>query len=240
MTNEIRRRAANAAAAIPGLRAVHHWEQTHVRARLLAAARDRANRRRHGPLAPRFGERLWVDPMAIEQFVVAGSSLSDSGRVAFDDFGAGRAEPIEDDPILQAAIARWDQGLPWEETGEIERMERAIRRKGPIKGCRTRADILARCARLDEIFATVQREGRLRTQGEVEPGVFREVGGIGVHLGPGGVPIRAANGRHRFAMARILRLPTMPVRVGLVHHSALPAVERLRQPPASLGEPDAG
>ncbi len=182
-----------------------------------------------------FGERLWIDPLAIEHAVVHGSSLWDSGRVAFHDFTAGRREAIDEDPVLRAAIAHWRDGLAWEESGEVQRMEEAIRHKGPIKGCRTRADILARCARLDEIFATIQREGRVRPQAELEPGVFREAGGIGVHLGPGGVPVRAANGRHRFAMARILGLRSIPVRIGLVHHSALPTLDELRRPRAEAG-----
>ena len=182
-----------------------------------------------------FAERLWIDPLAVEHYVVEGSSLWDSGRVAFHDFTDGRRRPIDDDPILRASAARWLHGLPWEETGEIERMEQAIREKGPIKGCRTRADILARCARLDEIFATIQREARVRPQAEVEPSAFREVGGIGLHIGPGGIPVRAANGRHRFAMARILALRSIPVRVALVHHSALPMLDELRSPRPEAG-----
>jgi hypothetical protein len=231
----VRRHAASVAASVPGLRSLHHWEQTRVRPHLHAYLRDRANCRRHGPAAPLFGERLWIDPLAIDHAVVHGSSLWDSGRVAYHDFTAGRLDAIEDDPVLRAAIAHWRDGVPWEESGEVERMEEAIRLPGPIKGCRTRADILARCSRLDEIFATIQREGRVRPQAELDPGVFREAGGIGVHIGPGGAPIRAANGRHRFAMARILRLRSIPVRIGLVHHSALPMLDDLRRPPGTHG-----
>lgn len=232
MKEALHRRVATVLVHVPGLRSLHHWERERVRPRLHAPIRDRANERRYGPEAPRFAERLWIDPLAVEHFVVAGSSLSDSGRVTFDDFAEGQRQPIDDDPIMQAAVARWRDGRPWEETGEIERMERAIRRKGPIKGCRTHADIMARCARLDAIFSMIQRERRVRAQPELDPRAFREVGGIGAHVGPDGVPIRAANGRHRFAMARILGIRSIPVRVGLVHASALPMLDRLRRPPA--------
>jgi len=225
----LRRKASAVAIGVPVLRRLYQWERHQVRPRGYAIARDVSNRMRYGPNAPRLGERLWIDPTRVGHFLVSGSSLADSGRV---EAGAyfNRLQPIGDDPILQAAEARWVNGLPWEETGEIERMERAIRERGPIKGCRTRADILERCARLDDIFRTVEREARLRPQGEVEPGTFREVGGIGMHIGPGGTPIRAANGRHRFAMVRILALPLIPVRIGVVHESALPLLKDLRRP----------
>lgn len=101
--------------------------------------------------------------------------------------------------------------------------------EGTIKGCRTREDILARCARLDDIFHVLERERRVRPQGELEPGTFRELGGIGMHIGKYGVPVRATNGRHRFAIARILKIPRIPVRVGLVHRTALDLLPTLRQ-----------
>ncbi len=152
-----------------------------------------------------------------------------SGRVVLGTWPTAGQRPIDDDLILQSSIARWVHGLPWEETGEVERMERAIRRKGPIKGCRTRQEILDRCAQLDGIFEMIRQEGRLRPHGELEPGTFRELGGIGMHIGVDGTPVRSANGRHRFAMARILQIPRIPVRVGLVHHTALPLLPELRR-----------
>jgi len=227
----MRRLVGTAAHELPWIESAYAWQRDRVRARLTAAARDRVNRRRHGPSAPRFAERLWVDPSMVRSVMVHGSALGNSARVS-DDFPASLIAPLDGDAVFVAAVAHWVDGLSWEQTGEIERMERAIRAKGPIKGCRSRADILRRCARLDEIFQTVEREKRLRTQAEAEPGTFREVGGIGMHIGPGGVPIRAANGRHRFAMARILGLPPIPVRIALVHPDALAALGRLRRPPA--------
>lgn len=197
--------------------------------RAYATVRDSWNRVRYGSDSPRFAERLWTDPRQVTHFARKGV-IWRSAQVlrgwTLDD-----AQPIEDDPIVKAAIARWVTGLPWEETGELERMDRVIAQLGEHSGCRTRAEVLGRCRRLDEIFRMIERERRVRPQGEVEPDAFRELGGIGMHIGPGGRPLRAGNGRHRFAIAWILRIPLIPVRVGLVHESALPLIPALRHGP---------
>jgi hypothetical protein len=192
-----------------------------------ALVRDTRNRWQFGPDAPRFAEELWLDPLQVVH-CDRGGELWDSARVVEGVWPLVRRTAVEDDPIYQAACARWLHGMPWEATGEIDRMEMAIERHGSVQGCRTRGDILARCARLDALFNTIERERRVRPQREVEPGTFRAVGGIGVHLGPDGEPIRAQNGRHRFAIARLLNIRRVPVRIGMVHRSALGRVEELR------------
>lgn len=200
---------------------------------LHALVRDPWNRVRYGAHAPRFAERLWIDPREVRHFARKGVEWR-SGQVAAGAWSMDDARPIEDDPVMHASIIRWVDGRPWEETGELERMEMAIARLGEHTGCRNRADVLRRCARLDEIFRTMECEGRVRTQSEVEPGVFREFGGIGMHLGFDGTLVRAGNGRHRFAMAWILAVPRIPVRVGIVHASALPYLEELRREPQTV------
>jgi hypothetical protein len=154
-----------------------------------------------------------------------------SGRVVVGEWRTGKQRPIEEDPVFQASYAHWVKGVPWEETGELERVERAMEtlQRGQLREWNSREEILERCARLDAIFRTIQQEKRVKPQAEVEPGTFREFGGVGLHIGPGGVPIRAGNGRHRFAIARILEIPRIPVRIGLVHHSGIPFLEQYRK-----------
>jgi hypothetical protein len=189
--------------------------------------RDAWNAFRYGPGAPKFAERLWVDPRRV-RFYLKTSTMRTSARVVTGDWRTDQQNPIEDDPILKICIARWVERRPWEETGELERMERVIARNGQHGGCRTRADALARCAQLDEIFRVIREERRVRPHGELTPATYREFGGIGMHIGPAGIPIRAVNGRHRFAIARILEIPLIPVRIGMIHASALPLLSRLR------------
>lgn len=203
------------------------WVDEQVRPRLYAGARDALNRGRYGPGAPRFAERLWVDPSTVHYYDLRGSFRA-SARVEGGQWPVATMRSIHDDPIMRTSIARWVDGLAWEETGELQRMDAVIQTKGSSNGCRTREDVVARCRRLDSIFRVIQDEGRVRPQGQVERGTFRELGGIGMHLGPNGLPVRAISGRHRFAMALILKLPTIPVRVGVVHESALSCLEAYR------------
>lgn len=217
----------NAAKSIPGLRPFY---RSPYAPRAHAVVRDAWNRLRFGPHAPRFSERLWVDPLRVQHYNRLGL-IWQSGRVVTGDWPTAKQRTIEEDPVLRASIAHWVDGQPWEATGELERIERAMDtlEPGQLRAWSSREEILERCASLDQIFDTIQRDRRLKPQAEVEPGTFREFGGIGMHIGPGGVPIRAGNGRHRFAIARILRIPWIPVRIGLVHHSALPLLDDFRK-----------
>jgi hypothetical protein len=190
-------------------------------------ARDLPNCIRWGRDAPRFAELIWVDPQQVTG-VAMGAGVRSSGQVCRDWPPPRGVYGVDDDPIYQVAVARWVDGCSWEASGEIARMEQAIAQRGSVKGLRSRADIDRRCNQLDRLFETIQRDGTLRTQRELNPRAFRELGGIGIHLGPAGIPVRAENGRHRFAIARILRLRRMPARLGLVHVSALPHLGEAR------------
>jgi len=212
---------------LPGVRRFYAWNHA---PKIHALVLDGFNRVRYGPDAPRFAERLWIDPSSVQRYDRKGT-IWKSARVLTGSWPTRTEKPLEADPILEASVAHWVHDVPWEETSEIDRMKRAIARLGEHGGCRTRADILNRCARLDTMFETIRREGRVRPQVETTPETFRELGGIGMHIGPGGTLIRAGNGRHRFAIARILKLPFIPVRIGWVHYSALPMLKGLRRSP---------
>ena len=107
-------------------------------------------------------------------------------------------------------------------------MEDLIEKHGVADGCRNLTDIVRRYDRLDLIFERAKQEGRLRTMEEVNPGCFREEGGVLIHVGPEGELFFGGLGAHRFAIARILKLP-LPAMIGCVHVSAIPYLTQLRQ-----------
>jgi hypothetical protein len=200
------------------------------------AMTDILNRARYGAGAPRFAERLWIDPRTVRRFDRKGTVWR-SARVVRGAWPRGDEQPMEQDPILQTSIAHWVEGKSWEESGEVARMEATISKYPGIAGCFSRDDILQRCVRLDGIFRVIEREHRVRSMTELDPGNYREFGGIGMHVGPNGELIRAGHGRHRFAMALILGIELIPVRVGMVHRSALPVLAELRQQPTGPAVP---
>jgi hypothetical protein len=142
---------------------------------------------------------------------------------------------------VAACMARWGEGRSWEEAGAYARSLRAIAKKGSLDGCRTLDDVVQRYLKLDEVFARVSNEGRLRTRAELEgPAAFRELGGIFINIDRDGRPVAGGGGWHRLAIARILHLPVIPAQVGLVHPAALPSWRQRFSAPAAAGsEPPA-
>lgn len=53
------------------------------------------------------------------------------------------------------------------------------------------------------------------------PRCLRESGGVYVHINRNGEAIFGGGGIHRFAIARILSLDTIPAQLGVVHEEAL-------------------
>jgi hypothetical protein len=193
------------------------------------ATRDRWNRLPYGPQAPRRSERLWVDPLAVQHATAYLPAAS--GRVV-RRWPPAALVPIEEHLHVRFALRHWRDGVPWEDTGLYEYMAERIRVRGQQDGCRNDSDVVARCRRLDELHEQVGREVRLRTRQELDPAGFREDGGILMHLGPAWEPVVGDNGKHRLTVARLHRLPVVPVRVGVVHVDALPLLPALRRDPA--------
>lgn len=96
-----------------------------------------------------------------------------------------------------------------------------IAKHGHIDDIETKKGVLARLNRLDEIYATVVREGNLRPFGQAAPWAFREYGGVLVHIGPGGRPYFGGAGQHRMAIALALGLQRIPAQLGATHSDAI-------------------
>ncbi|EON90643.1 hypothetical protein MARLIPOL_17888 [Marinobacter lipolyticus SM19] len=96
----------------------------------------------------------------------------------------------------------------------------AVSPTGVTDKCRTPEDVAKRFQVLDAIWGDVSNRGSLPSRKDLEPTNFREVGGVLMHLGPGGEPIFSGAGCHRFAMALMMDRP-FPAQLGVVHVSAL-------------------
>jgi hypothetical protein len=195
----------------------------------LDRARLFANVLRFGREAPRPHERIWIDPSAVECALDGLPVLS--GHVV-DRWPPAEPAPFEDHVHVRLALAHWRDGVPWEETGAYEYMLRQIAVRGRQDGCHDLGDVKRRYERLDALYETVRREGRLRTRPELDPAVHNEDGGIFVHIGPGGEPAIGDGGKHRLLIARLLGVAVVPARLGYIHRDALPLLPGLRRPPA--------
>ncbi|MBS8241253.1 hypothetical protein DYI22_12140 [Marinobacter lipolyticus] len=191
--------------------------------------KDAANRLRFGTEAPRYAERIWVPPSECQRYVEAadlaaffGSRVRQmSGRVV-KDWPGSLEQTFDRHPKLTYCWSHWREGKSWEEAGAIDFMlgRIAVSPSGVTDKCRTPDDVARRFEALDGIWNEVRAKGRLPSRAELYPTNFREVGGILMHLGPGGEPIFSGAGCHRFAMAMMLTA-RFPAQLGVVHVSAL-------------------
>lgn len=134
------------------------------------------------------------------------------------------ADRVIDSPLYVAIRRRLRDGVDWTDTafvrGVIERIESGT----PVwQDCRTRADVLERCSRLDDLAGTIREEG-IKTQRELiaegtvaRAGILHALGNeIVVDVARDGEPL-LVSGKHRFSIARALGLEAVPVAVCVRH-----------------------
>ena len=179
---------------------------------------------RFGRDAPRFAERIWVDPAALT--TTLGPDDYDLGKAASGsvlggdwDLHAWQSKAN----VVEACVLHWRDGAPWADTGAYDYVLAAIARSpdGAFDGCRTLADVERRHAQMDAMFKQVATERRLRPRDELPGHQFREVGGIRVHVGRRANLIRGGDGAHRLGMALALELTVIPAMIGCVHAEAI-------------------
>lgn len=201
-----------------------------------ALVTDTRNRLRYGQAAPRYGEQLWVDARQT-MFYLPSATLNRqfglrlrqaSGRVV-SHWPRTELESIETHPKVRACLRHWLEGLSWQASGAYDYMMTRIQESpnGLFDGCASLEDIVARYDQLDGIYASLRQGGSFKSVADLVPDSFREVGGVMMHIGPGGEPVFGGGGAHRFAMAKALGLE-IPVQVGLVHETAIDRLDEYR------------
>jgi hypothetical protein len=201
----------------------------------IALRRDPAMRRRFGVAAPRYAERIHLDPAQIRSVLDGSISRSHSGLV-YPKNWTPITRPTTENSKLSYSLRRWRDGMPWESTGAIEFHMDLIAKHGSVDHCKTETDVLRRLDKLDAIWEEVSTKRMLRPVQAVRPYAFREAGGVLVHLGPAGEPIFGGGGHHRLGMALAANLTDMPCQLGAVHPSALILLEDLRRADRSAQE----
>jgi len=181
--------------------------------------RDLPNLIRHGRNAPLWVQRIWVDPRNLQR-VVYGWRDKHSALVIGGDWPY-EPEVVTALPKVAAAMAHWQDGVPWEDTGVYGHVMGLIEERGAYDGCSKLDDVVGRYRRIDTMFDQMRADGRLRTRRELSSRAFRERGGVPVHIGADLESVFSGNGQHRLAAALTLGFETMPAYVGVVHPNAL-------------------
>jgi len=180
------------------------------------------NRIVYGKDAPKFGERIWINPKEVIGAQHLGTYCC-SGKVI--KHWKGTYKPLD----FKKQYKHWIEGSPWEKTGAYNFVEEMISKGKKQDGCENKEDIIERFKKLDKIFEIVKKEGRLRPKDELNDKTFREIGGIMIHIDPDGKLIFGLQGVHRFAMAIILNFQLIPAVVGCVDKNAISHLKKYRK-----------
>lgn len=189
---------------------------------------DVRQRVRHGRRAPRWAERLWIDP---ERCVSVAPGLDRGRRLSGQVVGGEwSVEPLETVAKIRMAVEHWRTGRTWEEVGAYDYLMAEQADLQDRDGYRTPEDIRRRFRSLDDMFGAMGRDGRLRTRAELEGRARREHRGVYMHIAGDGAPVFGNGGCHRLAAAQVLELPEIPVQLGAIHPDALTHLVALRSP----------
>lgn len=202
------------------------------------AARDLRNRMLFGRDAPKSDECIYVDPRRVRQAYHAtgdrtaprfrrkhsGLVLGGNWDQSVQPWGTGIKE--------RACELHFRDGVSWQDTGVIDHLLADIERKGSSDGCHSLEELQDRYRALDRLYEEIRRIGRLKPRSELENHFRREHGGIYIHIGRDGTPIKAGGGIHRLIISRILGLKKIPVQLGVIHEEAVREglLQELRKP----------
>jgi hypothetical protein len=134
------------------------------------------------------------------------------------------ADRIEEAPLYKAICTRIRDGTAWTDTMFVERViERVESGTSFWHACRTRAEVLERCARLDRLYATIQQDG-FRPQRDLiaaetvfRAGILHALAHeIVVDVGRNG-EFLLVSGKHRLSIARAAGIKSVPVAVCVRH-----------------------
>jgi hypothetical protein len=156
---------------------------------------------------------IWISPADVHaklegvsyRFLPLGTVLDGDWDLQVSNF--------TESPKYRGLVERFEEGLDWEDTSLFkETFALRLQRRGSVLGMHS-LEQLARYYRnrVDPLYEAIRVRG-------FSPASWRRgVAALYVHLGRGGEIIGGSGGNHRLAIAKILNLETMPVRVQVRH-----------------------
>ena len=182
-----------------------------------------ANQRRFGPDAPRPAHLFTVPTEAIvDRYLQSGNNNLrighwQTGQVLPGDWDLS-TRPFSRSLKFTACRQHFLNSVPWDQTKAMEYGLTRISAQGKYDDCRTEADLAARYARLDDLWA------RSRAAGDLPPEAAAQTTprtGILVHITRSGSLLFGNQGFHRLSIAKLANIPSITVVLGVVHPLAL-------------------
>ncbi len=192
---------------------------------------------KYGPEAPVHQERIWINPALIKKRLTRkirlqlfGKNKLLSGKVIKGDWDQSGIL-LENTFAFRSCYKHFASGEPWSRTGVYRIKLNQISERGKVDDCQNLSDIIKRYQRLDMIYSFVKQEKRMRTQEELsgKKRLFAKGRGeIEVYIDRHGNPIHGCGGNNRLAIAKVLNLPIIPVKIGVVHPEGIKHLKKYR------------
>lgn len=165
---------------------------------------------------PKCGKSIWVDPKSIRLWWDRKpSDLVFEGQVCDGGWYKRRryvADFLEDSPKGRGIRERYCEGKDWSETTLFKAYLSDLKNRPHRVYGETEESLLKKCHGVDRLFECIKSKGILEADGT------NDVSPIYIHIGPEGELLYTSGGNHRLAIALVLGLDSMPVRV-LRRHS---------------------
>lgn len=177
----------------------------------------------------------WIDPKKIEfhtNYIGNDRSKPPKDRVFHPHRDRGKIYNglwditdfrFDDLDIVQAVGARIEYNIDWRNTEYYKRISSEVKRQGSTSwGIRSVSDLDERCIYIDRLIESVKSNGyqlnkHMKLLGKNNEFFYSFGDEISVNIGRNGHYL-FQDGRHRLAIAKVLRIPVIPVKV-LVRHA---------------------
>ena len=169
---------------------------------------------------------LWIDPASIVYLPTRRfDKWLNMGEIRDGNWDQPDGQ-FDDRPLIQTLQARFDDGISWDELEYVQQALSTVPNGGSTwNGCRSPEDVRRRCKQLDELYETIRDQG-FKSQTELHgsdnksillSGSFdRSKTDIVLHIAGNG-ELLFVDGNHRLAIAKILDIDAVPVRISIRH-----------------------
>lgn len=169
------------------------------------------------------GEIYWIDPETVTSGQLPGSQFPRRARrFILDGDWDTEVIAIEDHSVFLSLKTRFVDGKDWEETVHYDQAKKAIHDELGFHGTYSMDEVFTRFREWDQLYDHISTMGFLSVKEQYRRKLIdnpcKRLDEITVNLSRDGTPL-LNDGWHRFCIAKILGLSTVPVRI-LARHGA--------------------
>lgn len=169
---------------------------------------------------------IFIDPMKIEHKCNIRGATQFQRTLLRDgtwDMQRKNFAEVESADSRYISCAELLGGMKIEQTLEFRLLCKRLLERGEARGMKSAEQVLSYMQRLQGMYQQVAAEGRLLTQAEL--GRCSHGGEINCALSRDGTLLKTDDGNHRFAVARYLKIPLVPVQISVIHPLLIKAVD---------------